>query len=118
MITLMPKHCYLVLESVPSPFQVHVFSVGVVEAALTQFTVESNDLAIIVADLKEADGSGKYTSCRTTNVAKMILCSTYVRRTETILSTSTIKLFESWILQYLILEAGSKLDLCPLQILK
>lgn len=48
---------YLVLESVPSSFEVHVFSVGVVEAALTQFTVESNHLAVIVTDLKQ-DGSG------------------------------------------------------------
>lgn len=42
---------YLVLESVPSSFQVHVFSVGVVETALTQFTMESNHLAVIVTDL-------------------------------------------------------------------
>lgn len=48
---------YLVLESVPSSFEVHVFSIGVVEAALTQFTVESNHLAVIVTDLKQ-DGSG------------------------------------------------------------
>ena len=44
---------YLVLESVPSSFQVHVFSVWVVEAALTQFTVESNHLAVNITDLRQ-----------------------------------------------------------------
>lgn len=63
--SVMLQLSYLVLESVPSSFQVHVFSVGVVEAALTQFTVESNHLAVIVTDLKQTDSSGK--PCRTKN---------------------------------------------------
>lgn len=42
---------YFVLESVPSPFQVHVLCIGVIEAALTQFTVESDHLPTIIADL-------------------------------------------------------------------
>ncbi len=50
---------YLVLESVPSSFQVHVFSIGVIEAALTQFTMESNHLAVNITDLKQAERSGK-----------------------------------------------------------
>lgn len=41
----------LVLESVSPSLQVHVFRIGVIEAALTQFTVESNHLAIIITDL-------------------------------------------------------------------
>lgn len=48
----MLQHSYFVLEPVPSSFQVHVFCIGVIEAALTQFTVESNHLAVIISDLK------------------------------------------------------------------
>lgn len=53
MSSVMLQLSYFVLESVPSSFQVHVFCIGVVEAALTQFTVESNHLAIIVTDLTD-----------------------------------------------------------------
>lgn len=48
----MLQHSYFVLEPVPSSFQVHVFCIGVIEAALTQFTVESNHFAVIISDLK------------------------------------------------------------------
>lgn len=48
----MLQHSYFVLKPVPSSFQVHVFCIGVIEAALTQFTVESNHLAVIISDLK------------------------------------------------------------------
>lgn len=51
--SVMLRLSHLVLESVPSAFQVHVFGVGVVETALTQFTVESNHLSVIVTDLKQ-----------------------------------------------------------------
>lgn len=43
---------YLVLQPVPSSLQVHVFRVGVIEAALAQFTVESNHFSIIITNLK------------------------------------------------------------------
>lgn len=46
------QHSYFVLKPVPSSFQVHVFCIGVIEAALTQFTVEPNHLAVIISDLK------------------------------------------------------------------
>lgn len=49
------RHPYFVLESVPSSFQVHVFCIGVIETALTQFTVESYHLAVIISDLKKED---------------------------------------------------------------
>lgn len=52
MSEMMLQLSYFVLESVSSSFQVHVFCIGVIEAALTQFTVESNHLAIIITDLK------------------------------------------------------------------
>lgn len=42
---------YFVLESMPSSFQVHVLCIGVIEAALTQFTVEPDHLATIITDL-------------------------------------------------------------------
>lgn len=48
----MLQHSYFVLEPVPSAFQVHVFCIGVIEAALTQFTVESYHLSIIISNLK------------------------------------------------------------------
>lgn len=44
---------YFVLESVPSPFQVHVLCIGVIEAALTELTVESDHLTTIITDLLE-----------------------------------------------------------------
>lgn len=53
MNSVMIELSYLVLESVPSSFQVHVFSVRVIEAALTQFTVESNHLAVNITDLQQ-----------------------------------------------------------------
>ena len=59
MCSAMHKCSYFVLKSVPPSLQVHVFSVGVVEAALTQFTVESNHFSVIVTDLKQTDRSSK-----------------------------------------------------------
>lgn len=44
---------HLVLKSVPSSLQVHVFSVGIIKTAFTEFTMKSNHFPIIVTDLEE-----------------------------------------------------------------
>lgn len=43
---------YLVLQPVSPSLQVHVFSVGIVETAFTQFTVEANHLTVVISNLK------------------------------------------------------------------
>lgn len=43
---------HLVLQPVSPSLQVHVFSVGIVEAAFTQFTVKANHLSIIIPNLR------------------------------------------------------------------
>lgn len=43
----------LVLQAVSPTFQVHLFCVWVIETALAQFAVETNDLSFIIPDLEE-----------------------------------------------------------------
>lgn len=41
---------YFVLQSVSPSFHVHLFGVWIIELALTEFTVETNSLALVISD--------------------------------------------------------------------
>lgn len=41
---------YFVLQSVSPSFHVHLFCVWIIELALTEFTVETNSLALVISN--------------------------------------------------------------------
>lgn len=41
---------YFVLQSVSPSFHVHLFGVWIIELALTEFTVETNSLALVISN--------------------------------------------------------------------
>lgn len=43
---------HLVLQPVSPSLQVHVFSIGIIETAFTQFTVKANHLSVIIPNLR------------------------------------------------------------------